>query len=154
MRIEQELEGLKLLDLSDRNYTLAEVVEKFWRDPVFPMIPSDSIARQALFDALKADVDGVAWEIVGPTGDPIAVATPELLAPMVEYLVKWNELLQFFWQEPVKPVDGMISVSDRPGLGVEIDPGKIEAEEELQWSAVPNMTGSVQIHQQTSEEGE
>ena len=35
---------------------------------------------------------------------------------MVEYLVKWNELLQFFWQEPVKPVDGMISVSDRPGL--------------------------------------
>ena len=70
----------KLLDLSDRSYTLAEVVEKFWRDPVFPLIPSDSIARRALFDALKADVDGVAWEIVGPAGDPIAVAAPELLA--------------------------------------------------------------------------
>jgi L-alanine-DL-glutamate epimerase-like enolase superfamily enzyme len=38
----------------------------------------------------------------------------------------------------------MISVSDRPGLGVEIDPAKIESEEELQWSTVPNMTGSVQ----------
>jgi hypothetical protein len=29
-------------------------------------------------------------------------------------------------------------------LGVEIDPDKIESDEELQWSAVPNMTGSVQ----------
>ena len=89
-----------------------------------------------------------------PANTHLTMATPELLAPMVEYLVKWNELLQFFWQEPVKPVDGMISVSGRPGLGVEIDPDKIESEEELQWSAVPNMTGSVQIHQQTTEEGE
>jgi hypothetical protein len=48
----------------------------------------------------------------------------------------------------------MISVSDRPGLGVEIDPDKIESEEELQWSTVPNMAGSVQTHQQTVEEGE
>src|SRR5687768_17968750 len=56
-----------------------------------------------------------------PANTHLTMATPELLAPMVEYLVKWNELLQFFWQEPVKPVDGMISVSDRPGLGVEID---------------------------------
>ena len=61
--------------------------------------------------------------------------------------MKWNELLQFFWREPVKPVGGMITVSDRPGLGVEIDPDKIESEEELQWSTVPNMTGSVQTRQ-------
>jgi L-rhamnonate dehydratase len=98
--------------------------------------------QKALLDAGAADVLH------------LTMATPELLAPMVEYLVKWNELLQFFWREPVKPVDGMISVSDRPGLGVEIDQDKIESEEELQWSTVPNMTGSVQVHQQTIEEGE
>jgi L-rhamnonate dehydratase len=67
--------------------------------------------------------------------------------PMVEYLVKWNELLQFFWKEPVKPDAGVVTVPDRPGLGVEIDPDKIEAEEELGWSAVPNMAGSVQSRQ-------
>ncbi|MHB8466243.1 MAG: DUF499 domain-containing protein [Acidimicrobiales bacterium] len=68
-----------LLDLSARNYTLAEVVEKFWRDPVFPMIPSDGIARRAVFDALRADADGVAWELVTSAGEPLTVATPEQL---------------------------------------------------------------------------
>ena len=42
---------------------------------------------------------------------------PSRSCPMLEYLVKWNELLQFFWKEPVKPVDGYITVPDRPGLG-------------------------------------
>jgi hypothetical protein len=32
-------------------------------------------------------------------------------------------------------------------LGVEIDPSKVESEEELQWSSVPNMAGSVQTRQ-------
>jgi L-alanine-DL-glutamate epimerase-like enolase superfamily enzyme len=53
-------------------------------------------------------------------------------------------LLQFFWKEPVKPVDGFITVRDRPGLGVDIDPEKIESESELSWPAVPNMAGSIQ----------
>ena len=68
---------------------------------------------------------------------------PEPVSPMVEYLVKWNELLQFFWKEPVKPIDGMVTVPDRPGLGVELDPDKIEREDELGWVDVPNMAGSV-----------
>jgi hypothetical protein len=69
-----------LLDLSARNYTLAEVVEKFWRDPVFPIVPSDSVARRAVFDALRPDDDGVAWELVSSAGQPLHVATPEQLA--------------------------------------------------------------------------
>ena len=69
----------RLLDLSDRNYTLSEVVEKFWRDPVFPMIPSEAVARRAIFDALRIDQDGIAWELVTSTGAPLHVATPEQL---------------------------------------------------------------------------
>jgi hypothetical protein len=69
-----------LLDLSARNYTLAEVVEKFWRDPSFPIIPNDSVARRAIFDALRPDDDGVAWELVTSAGQPLHVATPEQLA--------------------------------------------------------------------------
>ncbi len=70
----------QLLDLSMRNYTLGEVVEKFWRDPVFPMIPSDSVARRAIFDALRPDVDDVSWELVTSGGEKLHVATPEQLA--------------------------------------------------------------------------
>jgi L-alanine-DL-glutamate epimerase-like enolase superfamily enzyme len=79
-----------------------------------------------------------------PANAQLTMAMPQQLVPMVEYLVKWNELLQFFWKEPVKPVDGTITPPDRPGLGVELDPAKIEAEEELRWASVPNMAGSVQ----------
>ena len=68
-----------LLDLSSRNYTLSEVVEKFWRDPAFPIIPSDAVARRAIFDALRPDSDGVAWELVTSAGEPLHVATPEQL---------------------------------------------------------------------------
>jgi L-alanine-DL-glutamate epimerase-like enolase superfamily enzyme len=82
-----------------------------------------------------------------PANTHLTLATPELLAPMVEYLVKWNELLQFFWKEPVKPVDGMVTLSDRPGLGVDIDSDKIVAEEEVAWLSVSNMAGSVQTRQ-------
>lgn len=69
----------QLLDLSDRNYTLAEVVEKFWRDPVFPMIPSEAVARRAIFDALRPDQDGVAWELVTSADAALHVASPEQL---------------------------------------------------------------------------
>ena len=68
-----------LLDLSSRNFTLAEVVEKFWRDPAFPVIPSDSVARRAIFEALRPDADGVAWELVTSTGELLHVGAPEQL---------------------------------------------------------------------------
>jgi hypothetical protein len=70
----------QLLDLSDRNYTLSEVVEKFWRDPVFPIIPNEGVARRAIFDALRHDQDGVAWELVTAGGEPLHAASPEQLA--------------------------------------------------------------------------
>jgi hypothetical protein len=70
----------QLLDLSARAYTLGEVIEKFWRDPAFPIIPNDTIARRAVFDALRTATGGVAWELVTVGGDPLNVRTPEELA--------------------------------------------------------------------------
>ena len=69
----------QLLSLADRNFTLSEVVEKFWRDPVFPMIPNEGVARHAIFDALRPDADGVAWELVTAGGERLHVAAPEQL---------------------------------------------------------------------------
>lgn len=70
----------QLLNLSSRNYSLSEVVEKFWRDPAFPLIPSDGVARRAIFDALRPDEDGIAWELVTSSGERLAVASPDQLA--------------------------------------------------------------------------
>lgn len=79
-----------------------------------------------------------------PANIHLIAAQPANVCPLVEYLVKWNELLQFFWRNPVKPVDGMVSVPTGPGLGVELDPAKIESERDLSWAETPNMAGSVQ----------
>ena len=60
---------------------------------------------------------------------------------------KPEDATQLTGQEPVKPVNGMISAPDRPGFGVDIDPAKIETDEELTWPPAPNMAGSVQVRQ-------
>jgi L-alanine-DL-glutamate epimerase-like enolase superfamily enzyme len=39
-----------------------------------------------------------------------------------------------FLLHPLKPVNGQITMPDRPGMGLELDPAKIEAERELRWS--------------------
>lgn len=97
----------QLLDLSDRNYTLSEVVEKFWRDPVFPIIPSEGVARRAVFDALRADQDGVAWELVTSAGAPLHVASPEQL--LINSTDQYLRLAQ--------PADTEPEGADRPGGG-------------------------------------
>ena len=68
------------------------------------------------------------------TAQFIAAQSPTL-CPILEYLIKWNEIHQFFFLNPLKPVDGMISVPVRPGMGIELDEAKIETERELRWSA-------------------
>ena len=68
-----------------------------------------------------------------PANAHFTAAMSPVLTPMIEYLVKWNEIHQHFLATPVKPVNGMITVSDAPGLGIEIDPAKVESERELKW---------------------
>jgi L-rhamnonate dehydratase len=69
-----------------------------------------------------------------PATAQFIAAQPPTLCPILEYLVKWNEIHQFFFRGPLKPVDGMITVPAAPGMGAELDEGKIERERELRWS--------------------
>ncbi len=62
----------------------------------------------------------------------IAAQTP-VLSPILEYLVKWNQIHQHFLLNPLEPVNGMITMPDRVGMGLALDPAKIEAEVELRW---------------------
>jgi len=54
-----------------------------------------------------------------------------LLTPYQEYLVKWNAINQHFLASPVVPVDGALGLPTAPGLGMDLDPAKIEAEAEI-----------------------
>ena len=63
----------------------------------------------------------------------LIAAQPEVTCPILEYLIKWNEVHQFFLKHPLKPVEGMVTVPQGPGMGMELDPEKIEDERELSW---------------------
>jgi len=60
------------------------------------------------------------------------VAQPANLCPYIEYLIKWNEIHQFFLKNPLKPENGIVTPRDEPGVGMELDPDKIEQQRELE----------------------
>lgn len=66
-----------------------------------------------------------------PATAQFIAAQPPTLCPILEYLIKWNEIHQYFFRQPLKPVDGMITVPTAPGMGMELDEAKIETEREL-----------------------
>jgi L-rhamnonate dehydratase len=59
------------------------------------------------------------------------VALPPTEVPYIEFLVKWNVILQHFYKNPVLPVDGYVTVPTGLGMGVELDPAKIEEERDF-----------------------
>ncbi len=65
-----------------------------------------------------------------PATAHVLLAQPVQLCPYIEYLVKWNEVHQCFFKEPLKPVHGRVVPPDRPGMGVELDDDKIEQRRE------------------------
>ncbi len=72
-----------------------------------------------------------------PANVQLIAAQPLTTAPLAEFLVKWNVVHQFFWKEPVQPVNGVITVPTGPGMGVELDPAKIDEERDVSWADQP-----------------
>ena len=66
-----------------------------------------------------------------PASIHVIAAWPEPTTPQLEYLIKWNEVHQFFLKHPVKPVNGMVSVPGGAGMGMELDESKIERRVEV-----------------------
>jgi L-rhamnonate dehydratase len=66
-----------------------------------------------------------------PANVQLSAALSPADVPYVEFLVKWNEILQHFFKNPVVPVNGVVTVPTGPGMGVEIDPAKIVSEREF-----------------------
>ncbi|GIV77923.1 hypothetical protein FKZ61_018380 [Litorilinea aerophila] len=63
----------------------------------------------------------------------LIAAWPQTTCPLLEYLVKWNEIHQFFLKNPIKPVNGHVTLPTGPGIGMELDEAKIEERTELSY---------------------
>lgn len=61
-----------------------------------------------------------------PASAHVIAAWPAPTTPLLEYLIKWNEIHQFFLKNPLKPINGIVTVPNGPGVGMALDETKIE----------------------------
>ncbi len=66
-----------------------------------------------------------------PASAHVIAAWPQTTCPLLEYLVKWNEIHQFFLKHPLKPVNGFVTLPTTPGIGMDLDDAKIETRQEV-----------------------
>jgi L-alanine-DL-glutamate epimerase-like enolase superfamily enzyme len=62
---------------------------------------------------------------------------PPSLCPILEYLLKWNVIHQWFLKDPLVPVKGVVTLPETPGLGMDLDESKIEEQRALSWDPRP-----------------
>ena len=63
-------------------------------------------------------------------GIHFSVTQSPIHTPYQEYLVKWNTVHQHFLKDPVTPINGSIHSPSGIGMTMDLDPAKIEREEE------------------------
>ncbi len=66
-----------------------------------------------------------------PAGVHFSLVQPPIVTPYQEFLVKWNAINQWFLAKPIEVKDGVIGAPEEAGLGMDLDRGKIEAEEDV-----------------------
>ena len=62
-----------------------------------------------------------------PASVHLIAAWPVVTCPLLEYLIKWNEIHQFFLVNPIKPVQGTVKVPTHPGLGMALNRDKCDS---------------------------
>lgn len=68
---------------------------------------------------------------VTPQGMAFSATQPPIHTPYVEMLIKHAAFAYHLAKEPVQLDGGMLTVSDSPGFGFDLDESKIESEEEI-----------------------
>lgn len=56
-------------------------------------------------------------------------AQPPQLCSLIEYPLKWNQILHM----PLQPMAGLVVPPDKPGMGMELGDAKIVQDRELLW---------------------
>ncbi|MBI3944052.1 MAG: mandelate racemase/muconate lactonizing protein [Chloroflexi bacterium] len=63
----------------------------------------------------------------------LIASQPANVCPLLEYLIIWNQIHQFFFKNPIHPRNGIVTLPEEPGMGLELDENKIQARRELRW---------------------
>lgn len=66
-----------------------------------------------------------------PAGIHFSLAQSPIHTPYQEYLVKWNAINQHFLAHKIEPRGGAVFANDQPGLGMDLDAERIEAQEDV-----------------------
>ena len=114
-----------------RDYLTAGAVDVYQADTFWAGGISEMMKIFALASAFE--VQAIPHGHSVPVNAHLTAAQSPTLTPYIEYLVQWNEITQFFLAHPIRPVDGQITVSDRPGLGLEIDDSKVTERRKIEW---------------------
>ena len=61
----------------------------------------------------------------------LIASQPVTTCPLLEYLIKWNTIHQFFLKNPIVPVNGKVALPTEPGMGMTLDDDKIQEVVEL-----------------------
>jgi L-alanine-DL-glutamate epimerase-like enolase superfamily enzyme len=61
----------------------------------------------------------------------LIASQPPNVCPLLEYLIKWNQIHQFFLKDPIIPRNGAVPLPTTPGLGMELDETKIRERREV-----------------------
>ena len=81
------------------------------------------------------DIPVIAHGHAVPAALHIAACQSPQTVPMVEYLIRIQERNQHFHQTIYRPVDGALALPNDPGLGIDLDPGKIVDRRDLTFDA-------------------
>ena len=80
------------------------------------------------------DVQIVPHAHTAATVQVLAAQSPAV-CPILEFLMNHSIVHQFFFKEPIEPRNGVVTLSDKPGMGVEIDDSKVQRRQVLQWES-------------------
>jgi L-alanine-DL-glutamate epimerase-like enolase superfamily enzyme len=80
------------------------------------------------------DVQVIPHAHTAPATLHLIASQPANVCPQLEFLARHTHAHQFFYKEPIEPRNGVVTLSERPGLGVEFDESKIQARRELTWA--------------------
>jgi L-alanine-DL-glutamate epimerase-like enolase superfamily enzyme len=66
-----------------------------------------------------------------PASVHLIASQPPNLCPLLEYLVKWNQIHQFFLKDRIIPQNGSVALPTAPGLGMELDETRLRERREI-----------------------
>jgi L-alanine-DL-glutamate epimerase-like enolase superfamily enzyme len=110
-------------------------IQEFLNEKVIRVVQADPEWCGGVSELIKiCDIASVYGAQVIPHGHSMLAAMhvvasqPEIMCPLVEFLIlKMTGDYQYFDKNPVIPQNGMITLSERPGFGIELDDAKIES---------------------------